>query len=509
MNAEERLAVFSWSANKYSVMEDAGTVKLSLLRSGNINIAASVDFATADGTALDGEDYHAVSGTVNFEPGQVEAVVEVPIIDDDIYEPEENFYAGLSLPFTGKPTAKLGRFSIADITIVDDDDPGSFSFEQPNFNVKEDAPNVTVTIKRSDGGDGPVTLIVNTEDTASGAVAGKDYEAVKGRKIIFNHGEVRKDVVIPILPSTEGRNEEFTVQFEIEGFGSEMCGARYGPYREASVTITSNEEFAKLADRIALIVNSRLQRFKVGTDTWGEQFKQAMAVGDGDDDDDDGDKDGDGEGDGDGDGDLSFSDYVLHIGTFFWKIIFAFIPPTSFHGGWWAFTFSLMFIGLLTALVGDLASVFGCTIGLTESVTALTFVALGTSLPDTFASKSAACNDETADASIGNVTGSNSVNVFLGLGIPWLIASLYHEISGNNNGRYIVPTGEVEGALAFGVLVFCICACVAIATIYARRVFAGGELGGNRIAQWATFGLFMSLWLIYVVLASLKSEDKI
>ena len=70
---------------------------------------------------------------MNFEPGQVEAVVEVPIIDDDIFEPEENFYAGLSLPFTGKPTAKLGRFSIADITIVDDDDPGSFSFEQPNF----------------------------------------------------------------------------------------------------------------------------------------------------------------------------------------------------------------------------------------------------------------------------------------------------------------------------------------------------------------------------------------
>ena len=37
----------------------------------------------------------------------------------------------------------------------------------------------------------------------------------------------------------------------------------------------------------------------------------------------------------------------------------------------------------------------------------------------------AAQADDNADASIGNVTGSNSVNVFLGLGLPWTIAALY------------------------------------------------------------------------------------
>ena len=30
-----------------------------------------------------------------------------------------------------------------------------------------------------------------------------------------------------------------------------------------------------------------------------------------------------------------------------------------------------------------------------------------------------------ADAAVGNVTGSNSVNVFLGLGLPWVIAVIY------------------------------------------------------------------------------------
>ena len=55
-------------------------------------------------------------------------------------------------------------------------------------------------------------------------------------------------------------------------------------------------------------------------------------------------------------------------------------------------------------------------------------MALGTSLPDLFASKQAAQSEKTADNSIGNVTGSNSVNVFLGLGLPWTIAAIYWTI---------------------------------------------------------------------------------
>jgi solute carrier family 8 (sodium/calcium exchanger) len=65
------------------------------------------------------------------------------------------------------------------------------------------------------------------------------------------------------------------------------------------------------------------------------------------------------------------------------------------------------------------------------SFLAITFVALGTSLPDTFASVAAAIHEKTADNAIGNITGSNSVNVFLGLGVPWTIAAIYHTIHGN------------------------------------------------------------------------------
>jgi solute carrier family 8 (sodium/calcium exchanger) len=65
--------------------------------------------------------------------------------------------------------------------------------------------------------------------------------------------------------------------------------------------------------------------------------------------------------------------------------------------------------------MGDFASAFGCLVGLQDHVTAITFVALGTSLPDLFASRTAAIREQYADNAIGNVTGSNAFNVFLGI----------------------------------------------------------------------------------------------
>ena len=117
--------------------------------------------------------------------------------------------------------------------------------------------------------------------------------------------------------------------------------------------------------------------------------------------------------------------YSLHILRVL--LLSKIIPTTGMAGGWPCFVFSLMMIAILTAVVGDLAGIFGCLVGLKDSVTAITFVALGTSLPDTFASKAAAVGEKYADNAVGNITGSNSVNVFLGLGLPWLLAAIYHE----------------------------------------------------------------------------------
>ena len=93
---------------------------------------------------------------------------------------------------------------------------------------------------------------------------------------------------------------------------------------------------------------------------------------------------------------------VLHIISLPWKVVFSIIPPTEWCNGKPTFVVAICLIGLVTAFISDLASLFGCVAGLEDAVTAITFVALGTSLPDTFASRTAAIMDQTADASIGD-----------------------------------------------------------------------------------------------------------
>lgn len=119
---------------------------------------------------------------------------------------------------------------------------------------------------------------------------------------------------------------------------------------------------------------------------------------------------------------MSLYEALVHFFSIGWYVLFAVVPPAEYANGKASFFVSLAMIGLVTAVVGEIGTVFGCAVGLKESITAITVVALGTSLPDTFASMSAAKNADSADAAIGNITGSNSVNVFLGLGLPWAIA---------------------------------------------------------------------------------------
>jgi solute carrier family 8 (sodium/calcium exchanger) len=142
------------------------------------------------------------------------------------------------------------------------------------------------------------------------------------------------------------------------------------------------------------------------------------------------------------------------------------------------------------------AELFGCVLNIKASVNAVTIVALGTSLPDTFASMIAATGEPYADAAIGNVTGSNSVNVFLGLGLPWVIALIWEQSNPNGNGKYFVPAG----ALGFSVVVFVICAILCISVLLLRRCIIGGELGGSPNGRIGTAIFMFFLWLVYIVM---------
>ena len=115
-----------------------------------------------------------------------------------------------------------------------------------------------------------------------------------------------------------------------------------------------------------------------------------------------------------------------------------------------------------------MAELLGCVMGIEDSVTAITLVALGTSLPDTFASMTAAKTSDYADAAIGNVTGSNSVNVFLGLGLPWAIAVTYFNMNLPDK-IYQVPAGDVAYSVFVFLIVAVVCFMILIAHSEMRR----------------------------------------
>lgn len=90
--------------------------------------------------------------------------------------------------------------------------------------------------------------------------------------------------------------------------------------------------------------------------------------------------------------DVTCSEAVMHFLAMPWKLLFALIPPKHICGGWLAFVIALAIIGGIVNVVGEFAELLGCTMNIKTSITAITLVALGTSLPDTFASKAAAQN---------------------------------------------------------------------------------------------------------------------
>ena len=113
----------------------------------------------------------------------------------------------------------------------------------------------------------------------------------------------------------------------------------------------------------------------------------------------------------------------------------------------------------------------------------------------------AAINDAYADSSVGNVTGSNAVNVFLGIGIAWLIASVKHAVDGKNE-----PFRVEAGSLAFSVTIFCVFGFIAITIMLIRRIPSiGEELGGPPPYKKLTSGFFILLWVLYVLLSSLEN----
>ncbi|WP_022976195.1 choice-of-anchor D domain-containing protein [Nevskia ramosa] len=204
-NKPMRLALAAASIN---VKEGAGSAVFEVNRSGSFDGAVSVRYATADGSAIAGQDYTAASGTLSWAPGDSAAkTITVPLIDDQNVEDKESFTLSLSAP-TGN--AILGRAS-STANIVDDDKAGALAFSASAVSVDENAGTLTVTVQRSGGQAGAVGIHYVTVNGS--ALAGADYAATAG-DLSWSAGDAAdKTFTIPIVwDSLAERSENFRIE---------------------------------------------------------------------------------------------------------------------------------------------------------------------------------------------------------------------------------------------------------------------------------------------------------
>ncbi|XP_011699398.1 PREDICTED: sodium/calcium exchanger 2 isoform X2 [Wasmannia auropunctata] len=490
----------------YTVMENVGTFEVGVSRAGgDLTRPCTVDYCTEDGSAEAGSDYVSAKGTLTFEPGETMKTIKLSVIDDELFEEDEHFYVRLS---NVSQPAMLVSPSLATVMILDDDHSGIFGFPERDVELVESVGQHPLRVVRYSGARGRVIIPYRTvEGTAK---PGKQYVHTEGN-LTFEDNQTEKVINLEIIeedsyekdallyvelgePLLQGAGmaaaaemkqpEERTEEEKMALLGR----PRLGEVSRAQIRIKESKEFKNTVDKLVQRANASII---LGTSSWKEQFTEALTVSGGD--------ENDAEGGTGQPSSPSAMNYLMHSLTIFWKVLFAFVPPTDIAGGYLCFIVSILGIGVVTAIIGDVASYFGCTLGIKDSVTAIVFVALGTSIPDTFASKVAACQDKYADASVGNVTGSNAVNVFLGIGVAWSIAAIYRAC--HNEQFYVKP-----GNLAFSVTLFCSEACFVIVVLLVRRVKSiGGELGGPFIPKLVTSVFLFSLWLLYLIMSTLEA----
>lgn len=223
------------SASSYTVAENGGSVTITVQRSGGSAGAASVSYATANGTATSGSDYTSTSGTLSWADGDSSAkTFSIPILDNSVAEPTET----LSVTLSGASGATLGSVKTATVSITDNDSatstPGTLQFSPASYSVTENGGSVTVNVTRSGGSSGAASVSYSTVNGT--AAAGSDYTNTSGTLTWAAGESATRTIRIPIVnDSVAESTEAFSVRL------SAASGASIGSTSAATVTITDDD----------------------------------------------------------------------------------------------------------------------------------------------------------------------------------------------------------------------------------------------------------------------------
>merc|ERR1719219_1916821 len=88
----EEKAIIEFHSSTAAVLESIGTYKLHIIRHGRMDETVKVRLETIDGSAVEEEDYKPLNETLTFEPNERTKEIGLEIVDDNQWEPDEEFF---------------------------------------------------------------------------------------------------------------------------------------------------------------------------------------------------------------------------------------------------------------------------------------------------------------------------------------------------------------------------------------------------------------------------------
>jgi hypothetical protein len=161
----------------------------------------TIDYATADNTAVVGSDYQPTSGTLTFAPGQTTKTISVLVNGDVTTEPNETFFVNLFNP---------GNASVSDAqglgTITNDDANPSITINDPTI-VEGNAGTSNMTFVITLSNPTSITLSVPFSLADGTATVGSDYQTNSGSFTVFP-GSTTAQLSIGIIGDTNVEPDE-------------------------------------------------------------------------------------------------------------------------------------------------------------------------------------------------------------------------------------------------------------------------------------------------------------
>lgn len=118
----------------YSVTESNGHVEITILKKENVG-EYTFGVRTIEGSARKGKDYEEYKETHTIRQKETELKIHIPIIDNNEWEPDMDFYVELFDPDSLQRLS--GDNTKTTVTILDEDFPGTLGFKITDLRVSK------------------------------------------------------------------------------------------------------------------------------------------------------------------------------------------------------------------------------------------------------------------------------------------------------------------------------------------------------------------------------------